>query len=313
MADKKERKKKNTRSSTLGLVVWVLAALVLLVLFLFNQNRIVNNLKSTDFFNKVVGKTPSFVENHESAPEPIEKNDVEPIAPIQINLGAQGSSSDEVAQNTESSITASNSKAREQYEESIRRMEESSKNAREESSAAAAAQEASEQKTASSEKAESPKPQPKPQEDKKPVAPVVATMNIKLYFMEIKSDGSVKLREVTRAMKKSNSPLVDAINALIQGPNAEEEDLGCRTLLSDGCRILSASVVNGVARLNFSQELELNKYGIEGLRGQLKQIVYTATAFPTVDSVQFQIEGERREFLGSEGVFIGAPLDRNSF
>jgi spore germination protein GerM len=56
-----------------------------------------------------------------------------------------------------------------------------------------------------------------------------------------------------------------------------------------------------------------NHYGIEGYAGQLKQIVFTATAFPNVQDVQILIEGEKHDYLGGEGVFIGSPLSRSSF
>ena len=131
--------------------------------------------------------------------------------------------------------------------------------------------------------------------------------------MSINSDGSVVRTEVMRSMPKTSSPLYDSINALISGPSAEEEAKGCRTLVSTGTRLLGASVTAGVATLNFSSEFEFNQYGIEGTRGQLQQIVYTATAFPTVESVQFLVDGEKRDYLGSEGVWIGSPLTRNNF
>jgi spore germination protein GerM len=57
----------------------------------------------------------------------------------------------------------------------------------------------------------------------------------------------------------------------------------------------------------------INRYGIEGYAAQLKQIVYTATGYATVKDVQFLIEGEKREYLGGEGVYIGKPLSRASF
>ncbi len=139
------------------------------------------------------------------------------------------------------------------------------------------------------------------------------TMSIKLFFMAINSDGSVTRKEVSRQMKKTSSPLVDSINALIAGPSVEEEAAGCRTLVSNGTQLIGASVSNSVATLNFSTEFEFNQYGIEGTRGQLQQIVYTATAFPTVESVQFLIDGEKRDYLGSEGVWIGTPLSRDNF
>lgn len=178
-------------------------------------------------------------------------------------------------------------------------------------------QQAEEAAAVKKETATKPKPaenKPAVTETKKtPATAASATMNIKLYFMIITSNGTVNRREVVRTMKKSDSPLMDAVNALIEGPNSTEADSGCRTLLSDGTRLLGASVRNGVATLNFSSEFEFNRYGIEGLRGQLQQIVYTATAFQTVESVQFLIDGEKKEYLGSEGVWIGTPLRRSSF
>ena len=77
--------------------------------------------------------------------------------------------------------------------------------------------------------------------------------------------------------------------------------------------LLSASVKNWVATLNFSEEFEFNTYGVDGYINHLMQIVYTAASFPTVDSVQFIIEGQKKEYLGSEGVWIGTPLSVASF
>jgi spore germination protein GerM len=72
-------------------------------------------------------------------------------------------------------------------------------------------------------------------------------------------------------------------------------------------------IIDGIATLDFSGEFEYNKYGVEGYRGQLEQIVYTATAFPTVDKVLFLIDGELRQFIGGEGSRIDLPLSRDSF
>ena len=72
-------------------------------------------------------------------------------------------------------------------------------------------------------------------------------------------------------------------------------------------------VYDGVATLDFSEEFEYNRYCVDGYLGQLQQIVYTATAFPTVDKVLFLIDGELRQFLGGEGIRIDLPLSRESF
>ena len=84
------------------------------------------------------------------------------------------------------------------------------------------------------------------------------------------------------------------------------------TLIPAGSKLLSARVSDGVAYLSFNEEFMVNSYGVDGYRNQLMQIVYTATAFSTVSSVQFLIEGEVIPYL-SEGIWIGSPLSRGSF
>ena len=116
---------------------------------------------------------------------------------------------------------------------------------------------------------------------------------------------------VKRQLAKSDSPLTDAIKALLAGPVPGEKN--AMSLIPSGSKLIGASVKDGVATLNFNENFEFNTYGVEGSIGQLMQIVYTATEFSTVKSVQFLIEGEKKEYLGSEGQWIGAPLARSSF
>lgn len=319
MADKKSSKKKNSNKKIgIGVALWFLIALLLLILFIVNWQKIASNLKSTGFFEKNNLKTPSFVENAQNLPkdDSQEKNDVEPISSVQINITETENSSaqnsavisqneltlrqQEIAQETLNNQNNSESK-NENSDESKLAENSSSQNS------AASASVNSQASALQNQNVQNPKSQS--QETKN----ISATMNIKLYFMTINSNGTVSRKEVSRSMKKSDSPLVDSINALIVGPNVEEENLGCRSLVSSGTRLIGASVKNGIATLNFSPEFEFNQYGIEGTQGQLQQIVFTATAFPTVDSVQFLVDGEKKSYLGSEGVWIGTPLSRNSF
>ena len=106
---------------------------------------------------------------------------------------------------------------------------------------------------------------------------------------------------------------MSAINAVIKGVNEEESNRGLMSLVPEGSELLGATVSDGVALLDFNESFEYNNFGFQGTLYQLKQIVYTATAFPTVSSVQILINGEKCDYLGSEGVFIGSPLTRESF
>lgn len=283
MAKKDEEKEEGKTGSFIALIIWLIAAIALFALFVINQKKIVSNLKSTGFFGRLFGKTPAFVENAEvSVQEQAGKNDVDPGVGVDIDLsGGQG-------------------KSDYSYESGILSENQAAKDVQNNSGETAALN----SKPESGNNADEQKPQPNE---------VPRMIDLKLFFMVINSDGSVSRREVTRSMKKSGGPLVDAINALIKGPSEEEEGKGCATLVSSGTRLLGASVKNGIATLNFSGEFEFNQWGIEGLRGQLQQIVYTATAFPTVESVQFLVDGVQKDYLGSEGVWIGTPLNRNSF
>lgn len=296
-------KNKNKKRTGIGLALWVLAALLILIIFLINQDKIAGNLKATGFFSKTGLKTPEFVERAEVKNSSSSgKNEVAPLETVEIDLNGVGSHAEEengpleAQEIVSENIKAQNDAAKKQVEAAA----EEKTNFRTEKKEPA--QKNEESGTTTVRKEVSVKTVPK-----------TSSMRLKLYFMTINSDGSVSRKEITREMKKSDSPLMDAVNALIKGPSASEENSGCRSLVSENTRLIGASVKNGTATLNFSGDFEFNQYGIEGLRGQLQQIVFTATAFPTVENVQFLVDGEKKEYLGSEGVWIGTPLNRNSF
>ena len=100
---------------------------------------------------------------------------------------------------------------------------------------------------------------------------------------------------------------------MLAGPTADELSKDMMTLIPSGTKLLGASVKNGIATLNFNENFQFNSVGVEGYIAQLMQIVYTATEFSTVRNVQFLIEGEKRDYLESEGQWIGSPLARSSF
>ena len=56
------------KKSGIAFAAWCVAALILLIAFLVNGNKIIGNLKSTDFFEKVfgTGTTPEFIKNHKT-------------------------------------------------------------------------------------------------------------------------------------------------------------------------------------------------------------------------------------------------------
>lgn len=139
------------------------------------------------------------------------------------------------------------------------------------------------------------------------------TRVVSLYFVRIEDDGVITRQEVKRAIPVSDSPLEDTLNALIAGPTEDELRRKLINLVPRGTKLLGVGIRGSTATIDLSDAFMYNRYGIEGYAGQLKQVVYTATAFPGIQDVQILIEGNTREYLGGEGVYIGKPISRNSF
>jgi len=134
-----------------------------------------------------------------------------------------------------------------------------------------------------------------------------------LYFIRVTGDGRTYPQRVVRPVAYDQSPLTETIRALIAGPSGEELDDGLLNLIPADTRLISAHVDSGVAYLNFNQSFRFNPMGAEGTVAQLQQIIYSSTEFPTVTEVQFLIEGERLDYVGGDGIFIGEPLGRDAF
>ncbi|AFG38024.1 GerMN domain-containing protein [Spirochaeta africana] len=157
--------------------------------------------------------------------------------------------------------------------------------------------------------------EPEPRQPEQPPAPETTeeTRTARLYYIRVSDDGRINAEAARRNLPVTNAPLTANLRALIQGPTTDELNNGLLNLIPSDTRLLSASVNNRVAYLNFSEEFRFNSLGTEGLIAQLQQIVFTATEFSSVDRVQFLINGEQKEYLGGDGVYIGQPLGRSAF
>lgn len=136
--------------------------------------------------------------------------------------------------------------------------------------------------------------------------------NSTLYFVNVTDENKITLQGMMRPIYYDSSPLTETLEALISGLTSSELNKGLLSLIPSGTELLGISVSNMTATINFNQALSFNNFGQEGLEAELKQIVYTATEFPTVDKVQILINGQKKQFLSTEGVFIGEPLTRSS-
>ncbi len=135
-------------------------------------------------------------------------------------------------------------------------------------------------------------------------------LNIDLYFAEyIKSQDKLKLVKVNRVIPNSDTPLTDTINLLLKGPSDKEERKGLSSLFPANVELLNAEVRNNVAYLSFNSEIE-SGMGISMLQARLFQIIYTATQFPNISSVQILINDRKKPTFSTEGLSIKSPLKR---
>jgi len=135
----------------------------------------------------------------------------------------------------------------------------------------------------------------------------------RLFFLSVDQNGNILMKGVIRPIPQSDSPLRDALETLLKGPTAQEINLGLLTMIPEGTTLRAVAVRGDVAYVDFSESFRFNSLGIDGMKAQLRQVVYAATEFPTVRKVQFLIEGKKVDYLGTEGVSIGDPLSRSSF
>lgn len=268
---------KNKQKTGLLLACWILLALVLVIFYVVNRDKIHNNYDH--YFGDGTEKEITAAETEkQKKPESNNKLDIELIpGPAETESVTD---TIEVNNKTDSSVQVI------EVDKQIAQKEE--------------------------EKNNKPSDQPKPNETVKKENNTPKT-KVKLCFVNVDSDGKVIRKVVSRDIDKSNAPLTNTIKTLLDGPSSADKN--CMSLIPQGTKLLGASVKNGIATLNFSDEFEFNGINADSYRAQLMQVVYTATEFSTVESVQFLIEGQRKDYMGSEDfqIWIGSPYSRNNF
>jgi len=142
--------------------------------------------------------------------------------------------------------------------------------------------------------------------------PLPATPNtFRLYFLKLSPEGRMEPASFARELPGGTTPLSATLKALLLGPTLQDKAQGALTLIPEGTKLLSVRLKDKTALISFSEEFEHNSSGLEGLAGQLRQVVWTATQFGSVDSVQFLINGQYRDSLG-DGLSIAVPLARST-
>ena len=126
---------------------------------------------------------------------------------------------------------------------------------------------------------------------------------VRAYFLRDEKVGPVARTAVGEGVAAA------ALEGLLSGPTAEEAGIGFSSAVPDGTELLGVTVEDQIATVDLSQEFGSGG-GSLSMMARVAQVVFTVTQFPTVDAVEFEIEGAPVTALGGEGLLIGEPQTR---
>ena len=117
---------------------------------------------------------------------------------------------------------------------------------------------------------------------------------------------------VTRAVPATPEVAGNAIQALIAGPTDQERDEGLSTAIPADTLLLGIVIENNLATIDLGREFESGG-GSFAMLGRLAQVVYTLTQFPTVNEVQFKLDGQPVTVFSGEGILLEDPVTRGDY
>lgn len=125
-------------------------------------------------------------------------------------------------------------------------------------------------------------------------------INLKIYLGNSLRDPTAScdmVFPVVRTIEQTQTPGRRALEELLKGPTAEEKNEKYFTSIPSGVRVKSLTIINGVARADFSPELDKGVGGSCRVVNIRKQIEETLKQFPTVSQVIISINGNTDEIL----------------
>ena len=129
-------------------------------------------------------------------------------------------------------------------------------------------------------------------------------MSVAVYHLR---EGNVV--PVRRTVETTPAVARAALEALLDGPTADERAGGLASAIPAGTTLLDISLADAVATVDLSGTFD-DGGGSASMLGRVAQVVATLTRFPTIDRVAFRLDGEPVETIGGEGVAVNPPLGR---
>jgi len=125
-------------------------------------------------------------------------------------------------------------------------------------------------------------------------------MQVKVFFNNSKLDPEFSCNKVSlvlREIPKTEGVARAALGELLKGPTEEEKAEGYFTSINQGVIIQSLIIENGVARVDFDEQLEYQVGGSCKVAAIRAEITQTLRQFPTVKNVIISIDGRTEDIL----------------
>ncbi|WP_329331786.1 GerMN domain-containing protein [Streptomyces sp. NBC_00663] len=103
-----------------------------------------------------------------------------------------------------------------------------------------------------------------------------------------------------------------ALRALLAGPSRYERDHGRTTAIPSGTTLRSLVVRHHVATIDLSGRYD-DGGGSLSRQARLAQVVFTATRFPPIHKVRFELDGKPVTSFGGEEIVLNHPVGRAEF
>lgn len=129
--------------------------------------------------------------------------------------------------------------------------------------------------------------------------PLVETeaMGVNIYLNNTQNDKICEnVEPAYRVLEGMETVIQPTLESLLEGPTAEELEQGYLSNIPEGTRLLSLKFENGIAKANFSSELNQvsGSCTVLGIRAQIEE---TLKQFQTVNAVEIAIEGQTEGVL----------------
>lgn len=125
-------------------------------------------------------------------------------------------------------------------------------------------------------------------------------MTVKVFFPNTEKDPEISCNEVfpvERTVPATTATAQAALQELLAGPTIDEVAEKYYTSIPEGVSVNSITIANGVATVDFSEELDKNVGGSCRVISIRSQIVETLKQFPTVTKVVISVNDEVEEAL----------------